>query len=604
MKRIAGFTATFAFAATAWFAADAAQEPAEDAAANDVVMKALVDELQRSMTLQLESLKSPYFVEYAVTDRSSHRFDATCGAIVTSDGGRSRRLATSVRVGYYDLDNTNFAGGGGSGAFGGRRGGPGGAGGMFGGMASLPIEDNYDAIRQAAWLSTDGAYKNAVETFARKQAYMEGQQQDEPRPNDFARAEPTVSIDSKVDLAVDIPTWDQRLRAVSARFLAHSHVLDSQVTLTASADNQYLVNSEGSRVRKGETSLVLTISAQAQAADGDALAEIITRYAHAPADLPSESELIALVDKMAGRLNGRLAAPHLDHYLGPVLFEDLAAPQFFEAMLAPGITGRAEPVGGGRRRFAGVESLDRYIGKRILPTTFQVFDDPSIDRVGGAFLAGHYRIDDEGVPAQRVNVVVDGRLENMLMSRIPTSKFDTSNGHGRSAGFGRAQASIGCLFVQSNDAVPIDQLRQSLIQTIRDQELEFGLRITAVSSGSAIRPGGGLGGRRGGFGGGGGAGPGSAGAAVPDPIAIFRVYPDGHEELVRGCEFGSIEVAVLKDILAAGQDAVVYNTRSAGGVPASIIAPPVLFEEMELFEVEDEPQRLPIVPPPHQRTAE
>jgi len=39
-------------------------------------------------------------------------------------------------------------------------------------------------------------------------------------------------------------------------------------------------------------------------------------------------------------------------------------------------------------------------------------------------------------------------------------------------------------------------------------------------------------------------------------------------------------------------------------VPASIIAPPVLFEELELFEVEDEPQRLPIVPPPHQRKAE
>ena len=36
------------------------------------------------------------------------------------------------------------------------------------------------------------------------------------------------------------------------------------------------------------------------------------------------------------------------------------------------------------------------------------------------------------------------------------------------------------------------------------------------------------------------------------------------------------------------------------GVPASVIAPAVLFEELELFAVEDEPQRLPIVPAPHQ----
>ncbi len=389
--------------------AQVAEETVSDAAvSDDVVLKALVDELGRSMTLQLEELKSPYFVEYSVTDRSQHRFEATCGAIVSSDASKSKRLATSVRVGYYDLDNTNFAGGGGGGGFSGRRGGGGGGMGA-GGMASLPIEDSYTAIRQATWLTTDSAYKNAVETLARKQAYMEGQQQDEPRPNDFARAEPVVSIDPKIELAIDVPMWDERLRAVSARFLAHPHVLDSQVTLTASADNQYLVNSEGSRVRKAQTAVVLAISAQAQAADGAPLVEIVTRYAASPDELPGESDLLAIVDEMAGRLDGRLSAPVLDQYMGPVLFEDAAAPQLFEAMLGAGITGRPEPVGGGRRRVAGVESLDRYVGKRILPSGFQVFDDPSIDRAGGQFLAGHYEIDDEGVAAQRVNVVVDGR---------------------------------------------------------------------------------------------------------------------------------------------------------------------------------------------------
>src|SRR5262245_20414719 len=94
--------------------AQVADEAAADKAVrDDVVMKALVDELGRSMTLQLEELKSPYFVEYSVTDRAQHRFVATCGAIVSSDESKSRRLATSVRAGYYDLDNTNFAGEGG-----------------------------------------------------------------------------------------------------------------------------------------------------------------------------------------------------------------------------------------------------------------------------------------------------------------------------------------------------------------------------------------------------------------------------------------------------------------------------------------------------------
>ena len=566
----------------------AQEAAAPPAAEEDIVLKALVDELTRSMTLQLEDVKSPYFVEYTATERQQHRIDATCGAIVDSDRSESRRLGTSVRVGYYDLDNTNFAGGGGPGMGGGRRGGGGGMAAMAG-MAALPLEDNYAAIRQTAWLATDSAYKNAVETLARKQAYMEGQPQEEKRPPDFARAEPTVAIDKKIALSFDAPTWERSLRKVSARFLNHPHVLDSQVSLAANADNQYIVNSEGTRVRQGDSGVALTISARAQAADGDPLLEIVTRYADAPDNLPSEAELLNIVDEIASRLEGRLSAPRLEHYLGPVLFEGIAGPQFFEAMLAGGVTGRPDPVGAGRRRFSGVGSLDRYLNKRILPDNFEVFDDPRVDQFDGEDLAGHYLIDDEGVPAERVNIVSEGKLETMLMSRAPTSDFDKSNGHGRNAGFGRPQASIGCLFVRSSEGVSNEDLRKAFVEAVQEQKLEYGLRIAEVSGAGAR----GVAGRLGG----GGAGDGSA---VGDPVALFRVYPDGREEMVRGCEFGAIEVAALKNIIAAGNEPVVYNLRS-GGVPASIIAPPVLFEELELFEVQDEPQRLPIVPAPHQR---
>src|SRR5204863_1938460 len=129
--------------------------------------------------------------------------------------------------------------------------------------------------------------------------------------------------------------------------------------------------------------------------------------------------------------------------------------------------------------------------------------------------------------------------------------------HGRSAGGGivHAQAAIGCLFVQSSKGMPGEALHTALLDAVRDQKLEYGLRIAAVSSMSGLR-GGGRGRGPGGFapGGGGGPGGGAAGSSVGDPIAIFKVYPDGREERVRGCEFGSIEVAALKNILAAGQE--------------------------------------------------
>jgi len=525
----------------------------------DTVMEAIVDEMDRSMTLQLEDLQAPYFVQYAVTDSSGYRISATCGAIVGSDDSRSRRLAAAVRVGYYDLDNTNFAGGRGGRGMGGRRGRPGGGRGM-GGMTMLPVEDSYTAIRQATWLATDAVYKSAVETLAQKQAYMEDRNLTD-RPDDFARVEPRVSIDAKVALDLDVETWEGRLRAVSAHFLQFPHVLDSQVTLTASADNRYLINSEGTRIRKGATGIVLAISAQAQADDGEQLAERITFHAATADGLPSEGALLIATGAMAARLSDRAAAPVLEDYLGPVLFDERAAPQLFQAMLARGVAGRAEPVGGGRRRFAGMASLDKYLGKRILPKSFRIYDDPTATAPGDAYFAGRYEIDDEGVNAERVDLVSNGRLQGMLMSRTPTADFGESNGHGRAAGPGREQAAVGCLFIEAADAVGEQDLKEALIEAAREQDLAYGLRITSIGGGGGARLAGGRGGGRfpGGFGGSGGSG------TVGDPVAIFKVYLDGREELVRGCEFGALDVGTLKDIIAAGRTPIVHNTGSAAG---------------------------------------
>lgn len=555
----------------------------------DVLLQALVDELERSTTLQLEDLPSPYFVQYTVDDRESYRISATCGAILGSDDDRARNLSAEVRVGSYELDNTNFAGGERAGR---RRRGGGPAG--TGGAAGLPTDDSYAAIRQATWLATDSAYKAAVETLTRKQAYMEDRSVEE-RPPDFARAEPVVSVEPRVALTLAIDEWERRLRAVSARFLEHLHVQDSQVTLTASVSNRYLVNSEGTRVRKSVANVVLTITADTQAEDGEQLSDRITHYAATADGLPGEAALLAEVDALAEVLAGRMQAPVLEDYIGPVLFEGRAAPQAFEALLARGVAGDPESVGSGRRRFAGLQSLEKYLDRRILPRSFQVHDDPRAELSGQQPLAGHYAIDDEGVPAERVEIVVNGRLKGMVMSRAPTSDFAASNGHGRSLGRGSARAAVGCLFVEATDGVPADELKEALIEAARDQDLEYGLRVVSISGAGGRPMSFGSGRRMSRFGGGG-----EAESPLGDPVTVYRVYLDGREELVRGCEFGSIDVGTLKDIAAAGDTPIVYNTGSTG-LPTSFVAPAVLFEELELFKIVEDRQKRPIMKAPHQR---
>ncbi len=109
---------------------------------SDLIMRAMADELARSMQLQMEDLEKPYFIQYSVEDSITYQISAAYGALVASARDRSRTFYGQIRVGSYELDNTNFTSGGGGFFFGG-----GSAGGSA--RASLPLDDDYSAIRQA-----------------------------------------------------------------------------------------------------------------------------------------------------------------------------------------------------------------------------------------------------------------------------------------------------------------------------------------------------------------------------------------------------------------------------------------------------------------------
>lgn len=562
----------------------------------DVVVRALVDELQRSMTMQLEGEEPPYFVEYGVDDTSSLRVSASCGGLTASDTGRNRRLTCQVRVGSYELDNTNFAGGRGGGGFGrGRtRGGPTGFGGAG---TTLPLDDDYATIREAAWRATDAQYKSAVDALQQKRLYLQDRTIEE-RPDDFARVEPVVSLaPGEVILDADAAAAEALVRAVSACFLDYGEIQSSGVQLSASARTRYLVNSEGTLLRDGATRATLTLSASTQDPDGVSLSDQRTYQAAALSDLPSVETLVNDAKALAEGLVALRAAPILKDYAGPVLFDDIASAQLFQELFAQGVVGRPEDVGGGRRRTSRTENLESSIGKRLLPRDLQAYDDPRPSAHEGRYLSGSYLFDDEGVPAQRVDLVVDGKLEDLLMSRTPTETLSASNGHARASG----RAGVGCLFVESTDGLTAEELKAKLLETAEDQNLEYAIRIRSLGGGGR----GGFGGRgamRGGTGGrgamrGGGFQGQGGGSVLPDPVHVFKVYvSDGHEERVRGCELGDLDVRALKDIVAAGSEPMVYDQ---GG--ASIVAPPVILEEVDLYSIDQERGLLPVVAPPNAR---
>lgn len=518
----------------------------------DSLMQAMVDEIERSMHgLKIEDLPQPYFIQYTAEDRLSFNMRAAYGGLLRSEEDRLRVIASRVRVGSYELDNTN-------------------TGRASGARATLPLDDDYAALRHTIWRMTDADYKQAVETLTRKQAYLK-QKNVEDRPDDFSPARPVRALEPPAEIAFDRKVWEENLRKLSARFGSFPAIQDSHVTLFAGAVNEWIVNSEGTRLRTADTGVYLGARAETQEEEGMRLADSLSYVGLQVDDLPPIETILADIDEMCEKLIAVSQAPVLEHYTGPVLFEPVAAGKVFEALLAHGLCARPTPLGSGG--WADT-SLEKKIGLRILPRSFQVHDDPGPQRFENTILAGAYTYDGEAVPPRKVTLVEDGILKTLLAGRAPTRKTKQTTGHGRSGGFQDARAMIGCLYLSDDKAMSAKELKQELIQAARDEGLDFGLRIESMNPGGS--------------------------GALGNPIYAYKVYVnDGHEAMIRGMTFLPVETRSLKHILAAGTERNVRNSTS--GIPASIITPAILFEELELTKIEREFDKLPILKSPAQR---
>jgi len=96
---------------------------------------------------------------------------------------------------------------------------------------------------------------------------------------------------------------------------------------------------------------------------------------------------------------------------------------------------------------------------------------------------------------------------------------------------------------------------------------------------------------------------------VSIPILVYKVYPDGREELVRGMLFHGLNARSLKDILAAGDDGAPYEFMestapfslvgyAAFTTEACVVAPSVLIDDLELRAMDEEQPKLPLAPAP------
>lgn len=558
------------------------------------ILRAMKDELNRSMKeLKLDKLEKPYYIEYTIRQSKIYRTEATLGDIIGNSSDDNITLNVDVRVGNYDLDNSNFFDVGFS---------------FFGSTddeenytrRNLPDDLTYNILRREIWLATDAAYKQSSEVYAKKIAALKNIIRKDTIP-DFSKIVVQKSYDTIPFPIFDTDKFVKLTKNLSSIFNAYKKIYVSKVGVEFIPTRIYYVNSEGVEYIKDEFQTGFETVAFTQNEKGIPLADHFTAYSRIPNSLPNEDSLSKAINELATKLTYSIGVKTLDEsYNGPVLIENQAASEVFAQIFAPNLVAQRQPLSEGFSIGMNNKSMafQKKIGGRVLPEFISVFDSPLDSKIKGTELLGYFKIDDDGLTTSRTTLVENGYLKTLLNERIPIKRLYQSNAHKRD---GSAIFSNLFIFPDPMKTLTDTELKNKLLDLVKQRELPFGIIIRKVldqniqstglmneSFGQTMYY--------------------NSQNSVP-VLEAYKIYPNGREEMIRSIEINSLSAQSFKDIIFAGKTNYVLNylapsvisafmTGGSSYIGASIICPSLLFEDMEVNPIDKDTPKPPYIAKP------
>lgn len=564
------------------------------------ILDAVAEEMDRAMTgLKLSRQASPYHISYKITEVDVNDVVSSLGFTTLEKNSRFVSIEARVRVGTIDRDNANFVVPGAE---------------FIDGVAAsaLPLEATPEMAARAAWKVTDEAFKEAQLQLRYKNDARASGGGGSKEPG-WSDVEPLVAEDPV--LVPELEPLDEltkRANALSAKFRDRD-LRDSRVALTSYLERRWYISSDGTSVHDTRRVSGVLIAAIGQADDGQDVAQYYTRYGHTAADLPEDKELIAAGEKLADTVDKLRKAPQIERYTGPVLFEGEGAAGIVRYTLAPHLGGTPLPEGlrpQEAKQFGG--ALNDKVGLKVISGNLSIVDDPTTDKAAGKALIGGYKIDDEGVGAQKVEVVKNGMLKALLMSRTPAKKGDVSNGHARrTAPGGMFHGTATNLILSGKGGLDRKKLVAKLLAEATGNGLDYGVIVKQMDD-AAIT-----------------AQPEmtrrelvamfqNTDTDLPPPaLLVYKVYPGGKEELVRAAQVGEVPIRAWKDLIAFGKTPAVLNFLALGdgyviqkingtaegkvpssGIESAVVTPDLLFKELDITPYTVGQRAKPAIPRP------
>jgi len=515
------------------------------------LLEAIREENARAFEgLRIKGHKRPHFLSHLVRHREEWTIEARFGALSKDLHTVNRTGLVDVRVGSYRRDQVA-------------------SGGLHDNSrdlesyewVQLPFGGTGQGFRHALWRLTEVKYREACDDLLHKKAVELNYLDPGRKLGALEKREPITAFEYRELPTVDHDHWARYVQKVSAAMKRLPMVRDGDVRFRATNVTRLFVSSEGATIVECSPERALDVYLWFLAPDGHTLPYSKTFFVADEGELPTAKELQAFLKQIHRRLETLSKAPVLRSYAGPVLLDPTPAGLLVHEAIGHRLEGsRLLSQGEG-------QTFRDSVGAEILLPGIDIWDDPSLATHQGRSLTGHYGYDDEGVAAERAELVSDGVLRGFLTTRSPIAKGHRSNGHARSAHHGRAISRMGVTVMEARHGLDDSALMAAFLDEIRAQGAPYGLRILEASSGETSTD------------------AYDFQAFLGDVDLAARVYPDGRQELVRGLDLVGTPLNAVRSIIAAGARQEVDNAwcgAESGYVPVTTIAPSLLVDELEL----------------------
>ncbi|MBR2081608.1 MAG: hypothetical protein IJ876_01120 [Elusimicrobiaceae bacterium] len=530
---------------------------------NNIYMKAMKDEIKRSMAkLRRPGVEKPYFIAYKLEQLTwGEEAVASFGAPYSTTVRDSQLNAYAwVDIGNAQKDSMGFA-----------------HAAYYAPYAYRPrsgtnLPKSYDGIRHTLWQLTDRAYTFAAETYQQKQAYERSKQTD--KKDSLPDVIPAKQV-NYVEEINPLPVYDANhmrkwVKEQSVRGKEYPFIEQFTVSVSPVQKDSYYLNSKDGFYQKSIAAV--QVEWQAQIRNRDGFKRKYGRTLWLP-DFSSENKALAATytDGFLEDLQAFNTAVKGESYIGPVLLMPEAAGRFIYEELVQNFQNLKGLASDG-------EAVDTTMGKfsiegqRVMAPGITVWDEPLRREANGIPLGGFTPVDDEGVAAQTLKLVEQGRVVDLPRTTRPLDDKKPSNGHALITHQSMPRERLSNVWVEPAEPLAWDDLVSTFLDRCRELDLEYGYVLHQW--------------------------PGPYNENLP---VWERVYLDGTSEFVYGLKIDGLTTRSLRDILAAGDSPVISHIDMPGevGLPAqNVDTPALLIEEMELITVDGKPDKEPFVKKP------